>query len=79
MKKLISLLPLLLLAGCKAPQAVPDDDPTRQYEISWAAFCRAHGYQINNSSYQVNNEYLDTWCGSVEEENALRKAGLNPY
>lgn len=48
-------------------------------EISWNAFCDARGYDRNDNTYLTMNEYLDTWCGSVEEENAFIKAGVEPY
>lgn len=66
----------VVLSGCKSPQ--PALDNTRG-EISWSAFCAARGYDINDNTYPALNEYLDTWCGSVEEEDALIKAGVEPY
>lgn len=33
----------------------------------------------DDNTYQTTNEYLDTWCGSVDEENAFIKAGVEPY
>lgn len=40
-------------------------------EISWVAFCKARGYDTNDNSEEVINEFLDTWVGSVEEEHAF--------
>lgn len=40
-------------------------------EISWIEFCKAKGYDVNDNSEQVVNEFLDTWRGSVEEERAF--------
>lgn len=48
-------------------------------DVSWSAFCASRGYDLNNSSDSVTNEYLDTWCGSVEEEKAFIKSGIEPY
>lgn len=48
-------------------------------EISWNAFCDARGYDRTDNTYSAVNEYLDTWCGSVDEEAALIEAGVEPY
>lgn len=66
----------VLLSGCKSSQTALDD---RRAEISWTAFCAARGYDLNDNTYQATNEYLDAWCGSVEEEAAFIKAGVEPY
>lgn len=62
-------------AGCKSQAVIAE----RRAEISWSAFCAARGYAIDDNTYQATNEYLDTWCGSTEEEAALRAAGINNY
>lgn len=36
-------------------------------------------YKVNDQTYTAINEYLDTWCGSVEEEEAFISAGVEPY
>lgn len=77
MKKLILALAIVAtLTGCKSQQAVLDK---RRAEISWAAFCTTRGYDLNDNTYQATNEYLDAWCGSVEEEAAFIAAGVEPY
>ncbi len=78
MKKATIILTVMaaLLTGCKSSQATLD---SLRAEISWSSFCIARGYDLNDNTYQATNEYLDTWCGSVEEENALIKAGVEPY
>ncbi len=63
------------LAGCKSQAAIAE----RRADVSWSAFCTARGYAIDDNTYQATNEYLDTWCGSTEEEAALRAAGINNY
>ncbi len=63
------------LTGCKSSQQALDE---RRAEISWSAFCANRGYNIDDNTYQATNEYLDTWCGSVDEENAFIKAGVEP-
>ena len=65
-----------LLTGCKVSPTTLD---SRRAEISWKAFCAARGYNTNDTTCQATNEYLDTWCGSVDEETALIKAGVEPY
>lgn len=66
----------VLLTGCKSTQASLD---SLRAEISWSAFCAARGYDINDNTYQATNEYLDTWCGSVDEEEAFINAGVEHY
>lgn len=66
----------VLLTGCKSTQASLD---SLRAEISWSSFCAARGYDLNDNTYQATNEYLDTWCGSVDEEAALIEAGVEPY
>lgn len=66
----------VLLTGCKSTQASLD---SLRAEISWSSFCAARGYDINDNTYQATNEYLDTWCGSVDEEEAFINAGVQPY
>ena len=65
-----------LLTGRKSTQASLD---SLRAEISWSSFCAARGYDLNDNTYQATNEYLDTWCGSVDEEAAFIEAGVEPY
>lgn len=73
---IIAIAAAAILTGCKSSKAVLD---VRRAEISWTAFCAARGYDLNDNTYQATNEYLDTWCGSAEEEKAFIKAGVEPY
>ncbi len=66
----------VLLTGCKSTQASLD---SLRAEISWSSFCAARGYDLNDNTYQATNEYLDTWCGSVDGEAAFIEAGVEPY
>jgi len=66
----------VLLTGCKSTQASLD---SLRAEISLSSFCAARGYDLNDNTYQATNEYLDTWCGSVDEEAAFIEAGVEPY
>ena len=65
-----------LLTGCTSNKAALDEQ--RSY-VSWTAFCANRGYNINDNTYEAINEYLDTWCGSVDEEAAFINAGVEPY
>lgn len=78
MKKAITTLTIVaaLLTSCTTNKAALEEQ--RSY-ISWVAFCANRGYNINDNTYQATNEYLDTWCGSVEEEQAFINAGVEPY
>ncbi|MBD5414883.1 MAG: lipoprotein [Bacteroides sp.] len=77
MKKIILTLTIVAaLTGCKSNQAALNE---RRAAISWSAFCSARGYAHDDYTYQATNEYLDTWCGSIEEEAAFIAAGVEPY
>ncbi len=80
MKKYIITLALAaaMLTGCTSPKLAAVSDNERG-EISWNAFCDARGYDRADNTYSAVNEYLDTWCGSVDEEAALIEAGVEPY
>lgn len=78
MKKYILTLALAtsLLTGCTTNKVALDN---LRAEISWNSFCDAHGYDRNDNTYQATNEYLDTWCGSAQEDSALVAAGYKLY
>jgi len=78
MKKYIITLALAtaLLTGCTSNKGALEN---LRGEISWNAFCDARGYDRTDNTYTAVNEYLDTWCGSVDEEAALIEAGVEPY
>lgn len=80
MKKYIITLALAtaMLTDCTSTKLVAVSDNERG-EISWNAFCDARGYDRADNTYSAVNEYLDTWCGSVDEEAAFIKAGVEPY
>ncbi len=76
-KTIISLaLAAILMPGCSTTKRNLDE---RRAYISWIAFCANRGYSINDNTFDVTNEYLDTWCGSVDEEAAFTAAGVEPY
>lgn len=64
---------------CPAKNSSQTSLDSRRADISWSAFCAARGYDLNDTTYPAINEYLDTWCGSVDEEAAFIKAGVEPY
>lgn len=74
MKRYITILfATAIMAACSTQ---PKATQTSIEETSWTAFCAARGYNINDNSSETINEYLDTWCGSVAEEQAFIKAGI---
>lgn len=76
MKKIMTAIAIAALsAGCVSQKA---NSEQQRYSVSWAAFCNARGYDINDNTYEATNEYFDTWCGSAEEEKAFITAGLKP-
>lgn len=80
MKKsfLTLIIAVATLTGCTSTKLASVSMEERG-EISWNAFCDAHGYDRNDNTYSAVNEYLDTWCGSVDEEEAFINAGVEPY
>lgn len=77
MKKLILTLAIAAtLTGCTTWQSALD---ARRAEISWSAFCAARGYDLDDTTPETVNDYLDTWCGSADEETALAAARIKPY
>lgn len=68
-KNILPMLSLILLAGCSSTQKATDL-PERP-EISWEIFQKIKGCKSTKSHAELLNEYLDTWCGSVEEEKAF--------
>lgn len=75
-KIILTLAIIAALTGCKSQQAALDE---LRADVSWSSFCAARGYDINDNTYPAINEYLDTWCGSEEEERAFVNAGVKPY
>lgn len=73
---ILSILAASLLCGCSSARRI-DLDLVRS-ELSWASFCATRGYDIEDCTHEAFNEYLDGWCGSVEEEAVFIKAGLEP-
>jgi len=75
MKKYIIIISISLaaLTGCTTNKVAADNTLD---EISWTAFCAARGHNLNDSTSETINEYLDTWCGSVEEEQVFINEGV---
>lgn len=80
MKKSIitSVLLLASLISCNTTKQLSNEELDR---ISWSAFCNEYGYneQTDQNNDQAVNDYLDCWRGSVSEEAAFSKLGINPY
>lgn len=74
-----ALLVVVTLCGCKSTSNEIAALNARREYVSWMAFCASRGYNANHHTFDVTNEYLDTWCGSVDEEEAFIKAGVEPY
>lgn len=49
-----------------------------RHDVSWKAFCQSTGRQLADTSENARNEYLDTWCGSALEEEALISNNIEP-
>lgn len=42
-------------------------------QISWEGFCNARGYDPEANDSNIIDEYLDTWVGSIEEEQVFNR------
>lgn len=72
-KKIIPFVLLLVasLISCNTSTQLSNEELDR---ISWSAFCKDFGY-----NEKAINDYLDAWRGSVAEEEAFNKLGINLY
>lgn len=78
-KKIITLA--LIFAGlisCNTSTQLSNEELDR---ISWSAFCKDSGYneKADANNEKAINDYLDVWRGSVAEEEAFNKLGINLY
>lgn len=73
--KTISKISIALIALAVTSCAPKVINPTIE-DQSWTVFCNTRGYDVCCTSEKVINEYLDTWCGSAEEEVALEANGI---
>lgn len=73
MKKIfITIITLAaLLASCGSGETMTES------ETSWRAFCDKYAVAYDCEDDSVYNRYLDTWCGSQEEDAAFEAAGIN--
>lgn len=76
MKNIIRLSILGIAICGLAAMSMGKPATDRREEISWSAFCKSRGYALTDSTSEVINEYLDTWCGSAEEETVLDSLGI---
>lgn len=44
---------------------------TSEPDASWKAYCATYNVNANAPTEEQENFFLDCWCGSVEEEEAL--------
>lgn len=58
------VLTISTLFGCTNKQ-------TDGANASWRAYCVAYDVNVNAPTEEQENYFLDCWCGSVEEEEAL--------
>lgn len=67
-----------IVCGCNTQHHLSNSELAH---ISWAAFCEAYGYneRTDHTNEKAVNDYLDCWRGSVAEEEAFAKLGINPY
>lgn len=75
MKKITIVLTIMAaaLTGCTSTKSTVEP-----LELSWTAFCAARGYAVDTTDDEAVNEYLDTWRGSVEEEEVFIANGVEP-
>ena len=71
-KTIIAIASLSMLTGCSSVKNQPL--PERPMPDSWNLFCAEYGYDPCTQNSEIENEYLDCWAGSVEEEKAIEKS-----
>ena len=81
MRKNIIPFVLILVASlisCNTSTQLSNEELDR---ISWSAFCKDFGYneKADANNEKAINDYLDAWRGSVAEEKAFNKLGINLY
>lgn len=80
MKKFIITSTLLVasLISCNTTNNLSEEELHR---ISWKAFCNTFGYndKLDANNQEAINDYLDSWRGSADEEDAFSKLGINLY
>ena len=65
-------IPGLMVIAAAMPSSTPQLPVTlTPEEISWVEFCKYKRYDIHTEDEEIVNEFLDTWVGSVEEEQAF--------
>lgn len=57
----VAVLAVSVLAGCNESEPI----------TSWQAYCAAYNVNVDEPTEEQENYFLDCWCGSVEEEEAL--------
>lgn len=62
---------LMATACLMKPATTNNSESLTSEEISWIEFCKARGYDVRDERDEIINEFLDTWVGSVEEEQAF--------
>lgn len=78
-KKIITLaLIFASLISCNTSTNLSNEKLDR---ISWSVFCKDFGYneKADANNEKAINDYLDVWRGSVAEEEAFNKLGINLY
>lgn len=60
----VAFVAISILTGCNNKQ-------TTKTDASWRAYCSAYGVEVDEPTEEQENYFLDCWCGSVEEEEAL--------
>lgn len=48
-----------------------NNNTVSEQNTSWKAYCVAYNVDANAPTEEEENYFLDCWCGSVEEEEAL--------
>lgn len=63
-----ALLLIILLSFTAAPTASDSTETADYIERSYIRFCEVRGYDPDDDH---DNEFNDTWRGSIEEESAM--------
>lgn len=64
----MACIAMCVLSGCGS---MNQSEQQIEPDASWQAYCSAYGVDADAPTLEQENYFLDCWCGSVEEENAL--------
>lgn len=62
----VTVFTVSIFSGC-------NNNSVSEPDASWQAYCANYNVDAENPTEEQETYFLDCWCGSVEEEEALDK------